>query len=208
MVLALKPSIMCHGDTHISDHARNHLVEVGLNARRRNHDVVSFDATPEGRVARKQQMRSDVGSVVVAVVPELERLAPRNVVELVGPDVVACVGTIVATFVLAVFIEQMGMELVVGPTRIALDSLVFHGGNENDSVTHDAGAMADIARPTSHREVCNGPTEQWRTMFDTPQCGPDGKRGDVWGQELRKQKVLGHQSILLGSKPKTSFYII
>ena len=126
-IRAHHPGVVSEADAHVGDHARNHLVEVGLDAGEGNHDAAPFNATPEGRIAREEEVRHTVRPIVVAAVPELERLAPRDAHIVILP------GTGLAK---ALLVERVGMKRIVWPGRIIFGPLIFHGGNDDNDMAH------------------------------------------------------------------------
>lgn len=111
---------------HIGGHPRNHLVNPGLLARETNDQPVPLHATPVRGIAGKQQVRVRVSlAVVVAVLPELERLATSDIIERIFP---------VFLVALAPLVEQVRMNRIVGPVGVVGCAHVLHRRNEYDEM--------------------------------------------------------------------------
>ena len=162
LIGARHPGIVRVADAHVGDHARNHLVVPRLDAGERNHDSVALHAATKRSVPREQKMRHAVGPAVVTVMPELERLAPRDIREVVCP---------VLRISHALFVENIGMKRVVGPGRIIFSPIICHGRDDDDDM------------PTSS-ELVDVRSREYGTGH---QC--DALLGDFCREELRWKKL-------------------
>ena len=167
---------MRHRDQQIGDHAGDQLVVIGLDTRAGHDYPASLDATPVGRIPREKQVRNAVRPVVVTVGPELQCLAPRNVIK-------RCLKLLCSVEV-ADFVQQNGLDWPVG---IALREVIDHTRYEHHDMTLLALGLQIAIQPS----LGKARLIDQRLIENGLDCGVRGNFCHVRSEELRGEKRFG-----------------